>query len=334
LQKFDSNTVLLVYVDRTAVLKYVLRRIGQSVIVLLVVALLVFLLLHMLPGGPARAILGARATPQEVHNFNVANGYNKPVVVQYFDWLNQLIHGRLGYSQKTNQSVSSLFAVDLPKSLLITVPAMLIALLIALPTGLYQASRRNKVVDHIITGVSLVFYSMPVFWLALMLILYVAVDAHWLPPEAPQGTSVGQILQSADGLILPIATLSLITIALFTRYLRSAAIDNLLQDYVRTAKAKGVSNRRILWGHVFKNALLSTVTLVGLSLPGVVSGAVVTETVFNYPGVGYLFWTSAQSRDYPVVLGFLLLVGAATVLGSLLADLSLVALDPRIRLQK
>ena len=313
---------------------YVLRRIGQSVLVLLVVALIVFLLLHFLPGGPARAILGARATPQEVRNFNVANGYNKPVVVQYFDWLGQLLHGHLGFSQKYNESVSSLFATDLPKSLLITFPAFILALLVALPTGLFQASRRNKFVDHAITAVSLVFYSMPVFWLALLLILYVAVDGHLLPPEAPQGTSVGQILAHANGLILPIATLSLITIALFTRYLRSAAIDNLLQDYVRTAKAKGVSNRRILWGHVFKNALLSTVTLVGLALPGVVSGAVVTETVFNYPGVGYLFWTSAQSRDYPVVLGFLLMVGTATVIGSLLADLSLVALDPRIRLQK
>ena len=313
---------------------YVVRRVGQSVVVLLVVALIVFLLLHFLPGGPARAILGARATPQEVHNFNVANGYNKPVVVQYFDWLNQLVHGHFGFSQKYNESVTSLFATDLPKSLLITVPAFVLALLVALPTGLFQASRRNKFIDHVITAVSLVFYSMPVFWLALLLILYVAVEGHLLPPEAPQGTSVGQILAHANGLILPIATLSLITIALFTRYLRSAAIDNLLQDYVRTAKAKGVSDRRILWGHVFKNALLSTVTLVGLALPGVVSGAVVTETVFNYPGVGYLFWTSAQSRDYPVVLGFLLMVGAATVIGSLLADLSLVALDPRIRLQK
>ena len=315
-------------------LTYVLRRIGQSFIVLLVVALIVFLLLHALPGGPARAILGARATPQEVRYYNVANGYNKPVIIQYFNWLNRLVHGRLGFSQKYNEAVSSLFAVDIPKSLLITAPAMVIALLVALPMGLFQAAHRNKLADHAITGVTLVFYSMPVFWLALMLILYVAVDGHLLPAEAPQGSTVGQILQHANGLILPIATLSLITVALFTRYLRSAAIDNLLQDYVRTAKAKGVSNRRVLWGHVFKNALLSTVTLVGLSLPGIFAGAVVTETVFNYPGVGYLFWTSAQSRDFPVVMGFLLLVGTATVVGSLLADLSLVALDPRIRLVK
>lgn len=315
-------------------LKYIARRVGQSVVVLLVVALIVFLLLHLFPGGPARAILGARATPAEVHNFNVANGYNKPVIIQYFTWIGHVVSGRLGFSQKYNEAVTTLFATDLPKSLLITGPALVIALLIALPMGLFQASRRNKFIDHLLTGISLVFYSMPVFWLALMLIMFVAVDAHLLPPEAPQGSSVGQILQHATGLILPIATLSLLLIALFTRYLRSAAIDNLLQDYVRTAKAKGVSNRRVLWGHVFKNAMLSTVTLVGLSLPGVVSGAVVTETVFNYPGVGYLFWTSAQNRDYPVVMGFLLLVGTATVVGSLLADLSLVALDPRIRLQR
>jgi peptide/nickel transport system permease protein len=314
-------------------LKYIIRRIGQALAVVFIVALIVFLLLHLLPGGPARAILGARATRAEVRAFDIRNGYNKPVIIQFFDWLSQLAHGRLGFSQKYNEAVSSLFAVDLPKSLLITGPAMVIALLVALPTGLYQASRRNKFVDHAITGVSLVFYSMPVFWLALMLILYVAVDGKLLPAEAPQGTTVGQILQHPTGLILPIATLSLITIALFTRYLRSAAIDNLLQDYVRTAKAKGVSDRRVLWGHVFKNALLSTITLIGLSLPGIVSGAVVTETVFNYPGVGYLFWTSAQSRDFPVVTGFILLVGVATVLGSLLADLALIVADPRIKLQ-
>lgn len=315
-------------------LRYVTRRLGQAVVVLLVVALIVFFLLHLLPGGPARAILGARATRGEIRSFNAQYGYNRPVFLQYFNWLDQILHGNLGFSQKYNESVGSLFAVDLPKSLLITLPATLIALFIAMPLGLWQAARRNTWIDHLFTGVSLVFYSMPVFWLALMLILYLAVDLHLFPAEAPQGTTIGQILQQPSGLVLPIATLSLIIIALFTRYLRSAAIDNLLQDYVRTAKAKGVSDRRVLWGHVFKNALLSTVTLVGLSLPGIVSGAVVTETVFNYPGVGYLFWTSAQNRDFPVVLGFLLLVGGATVLGSLLADLSLAVLDPRIRLQK
>jgi len=314
------------------VLKYILRRVGQAIVVVLVVTLIVFFLLHLLPGGPARAILGARATPQAVRDFMVKNGYNRPIVVQYVNWLNQLVHGNLGYSQKYNEAVSSLIATDLPKSVLITGPALVVSLLIALPLGMLQASRRHKATDHVVTGVLLTFYSMPVFWLGLMLVLYVAVDARLLPPEAPQGSSVGEILQHATGLILPIATLSLITMAMFARYLRSAAIDNLHQDYVRTAMAKGVGNGRILVQHVFRNAMLPTITLIGLSLPGVVAGAVVTETVFNYPGIGYLFWTSAQNRDYPVLLGVTLVIGVATVVGSLVADLAYLVADPRIRL--
>jgi peptide/nickel transport system permease protein len=181
--------------------------------------------------------------------------------------------------------------------------------------------------------VSFTFYSMPTFWLGLMLIMLLAVKAHVFPPVAPQG-SAGQILAHPLGLVLPVATLAFGSIASFSRYLRSSLLDNLTEDYVRTARAKGCSRRGVLYRHVFRNALAPIITLVGLSLPGILSGALITETVFNYPGMGLLFWNSALSQDYPVLLGVTIVVALGTVAGSLLADLLYAVADPRVRYRR
>jgi peptide/nickel transport system permease protein len=172
---------------------------------------------------------------------------------------------------------------------------------------------------------------MPVFWLGILLILIFAVDLHWLPPEGPQGTTIGAILTQPVGLVLPVATLSIVTVAQFSRFMRSAAIENLVQDYIRTARSNGLSARAVLFRHVLRNSLLPIITLIGLSLPATLSGAVITESVFNYPGMGLLLWTAATVRDYPVMLGFTVVVGAATVVGSLLADILYGVADPRVR---
>ena len=180
------------------------------------------------------------------------------------------------------------------------------------------------------TGLLFVFYSMPVFWLGLILIVIFAVNLGWLPSGGPQGglsTYPGQL----ERLVLPIATLTLVTIALFSRYLRSAMIESLVQDYVRTARAKGASLNRVMLRHVLPNSLFSTITLLGLSIPYIFSGALIVEALFNYPGMGLLFWNAAQSRDYPVVLGVTLVVALATVLGNLAADLVYAVADPRVR---
>ncbi len=310
---------------------FIVRRLGQAVAVVLLVTLIVFILLKVLPGGTARALLGPRASTSAIKTFNHANGFDRPVIIQYLNWIWKILHWNLGYSYKYNQPVSTLLGTVLPKSLLLVGMAMLLAIIIAVPVGMVQGARRNRVLDHVITGLELVFYSMPVFFLGILLILYLSVDHHVFPSEAPQGATVAQVIQDPRGLVMPILTLMLITVALFARYMRSSTLDVLVQDYVRTARAKGNGQTGVLRHHVFRNALLPVVTLIGLSFPTLVSGAIVTETIFNYPGMGLMFWTAAQNRDYAILLGFTLVTGIATVTGSLAADIAYAALDPRVR---
>lgn len=309
---------------------YTIRRIAQGLAVVVVVSLITFFEAHLLPGNPARAILGVHASPAQLHAFDIENGYNDPLPVQYVDYLDRLVHGNLGFSYQLNQSVSALLQERLPATIILVGLSVVVALILMVPIAIIQAARRNKPVDYALTGVSFVLYAMPEFWLGLMLILLLAEKARLFPPTAPQG-NVAQILAHPAGLVLPVATLALGSIAAFTRYLRSSLLDNLTEDYVRTAKAKGASERRVMLRHVFRNALLPVITLVGLSLPGILSGALITESVFNYPGMGLLFWQSALSQDYPVLLAVTLVVAIATIAGNLVADLLYAVADPRVR---
>ncbi|HEY4008176.1 MAG TPA: ABC transporter permease [Pseudonocardia sp.] len=310
---------------------FLLRRLLQAVVVVLLVTVIVFILLHLLPGGPARAQLGPRATPIAIADFNHRMGYDRPLPVQYGSWLGQLVTGNLGFSVKFNQSVTSLIAERLPKTLLLTVLSTVLALVVAIPLGMVQAVRRNQASDYAITFWAFVFYATPPFFLGVVLIVVFSVYLPILPAEAPQSSSLGVILSQPAGLILPVLTLALLTIAQFSRYMRSSAIENLAEDYVRTARAKGAGERTVLVRHVLPNSLIPIATLLGLSLPTIFSGALITEAVFNFPGMGQLFWTAAHTQDYPIMLGITVLVGVATVLGSLLADLAYAALDPRVR---
>ncbi len=310
---------------------YLVRRLVQAVAVVIGVTVIVFIILHALPGGPARGLLGPEATTQQVQQFIAANGFNKPLIVQYGNFLNQLLHGNLGYSYHYNQTVASLLSKDLPKSALLVGLAYLVALVVAIPLGILQALRRNTMVDYVSTGVSFVAYSMPSFWLGILLILGFSVNWHLLPPEGPQGATVAAVLQDPLALVLPVATLALVTIAVFSRFMRSSAIETLVQDYMRTARAMGVPERSILARHLLRNSLIPIITLIGLSLPATISGAVITESVFNYPGMGLLFWTSATTHDFPVLLGSTVVFATATVIGSVLADLLYAVADPRVR---
>jgi peptide/nickel transport system permease protein len=313
------------------VLRFVVHRIAQAAVVVLLVTLIVFAVLHFLPGTPARAMLGIKATPGAIRAFDVANGYNRALPVQYLMYLGRLLHGNLGFSYHFDQPVASLLALDMPKTGLLVGTAYLLALLVSIPMGLVQALRRGKIVDHAFTTLSFVGYAMPSFWLGILLIVLLSVQFHLLPPEGPQGASVGAVVQDPRALVLPVLTLTVITVAQFSRFMRSSVIETLLQDYIRTAKAKGASTVQLVTRHLLRNSLLPIVTLVGLSFPAVISGAVVVEALFNYPGMGWLFWTAAGDQDYPVLLGFTVVVGAATVIGSLIADVAYALLDPRIR---
>jgi peptide/nickel transport system permease protein len=312
------------------VTKFLLRRCSQAVVVLLLVSLIVFGLLHLLPGGPARAILGTHATPSNIAAFNQQNGLDRPLPVQYWHWLTGVLSGNLGFSYVQNQSVSGLLADRLPKTAFLAAISVVLALLIAVPVGFFQAVRRNRVGDYALTTVTLVLYSTPAFWVGILLIDVLAVRLRVVPAEAPQG-SFSALFGDPQALVLPVLTITLVTVAAFSRYIRSSVLDELAQDYVRMARSHGASRRVILFGHVLRNSAGPIVTLLGLYLPFIVSGTLITEYVFNYPGVGLLAFSAATTQDYPVVLGVVIVVGAATVIGSLLADVGHALIDPRVR---
>ena len=311
---------------------YLIRRIVQAVIVVLLVTVITFILLRAIPGNVAVAILGPAGlrNPLEIAAFNREYGFDKPWFDQYLLWLHHLLQGNLGFSWTLDQSVSSLLGEHLPKTLILVGLAVIIALIVAVPIGMWQATQRNRLVDYTFTGLSLVFYAAPSFFVGTVLILVFSVKLHVFGPEGPQGGLVSDLTDWRD-MTLPVVTLALITIALFSRYMRSAVLDNLTEDYVRTARAKGASPRRVLWRHVLRNSLIPIATLLGLSLPAIISGALITESVFNYPGMGYLFFKAAQQQDYPTLLGFVVVVAIGVVVGSLLADIAYAILDPRVR---
>ena len=312
---------------------FLLRRVAQSLLVILLVTLITFALLRMIPGNPAIAVMGPGAyrNPEAIRQFDKIYGFNLPWYHQYWLWLDHLLHFNLGYSWKLNQSVVSLLGSHLPKTVFLVGLSIILALVVAVPVGVLQAVRRNKFTDHFFNGFSTLFYAMPAFLLGIMLILLFAVKIPLFPAEGPQGEGLGDLITNFNALVLPIISLTLISIALFSRYMRSAVLDNLTEDYVRTAKAKGAGQRRVLLRHVLRNSLIPIATLLGLSLPGLIAGALITESVFNYPGMGYLFYQSALNQDYPVLLGLTVVVALATVVGSLLADVAYAVLDPRVR---
>ncbi|MHB1597855.1 MAG: ABC transporter permease [Acidimicrobiales bacterium] len=308
---------------------YLARRLGQAVVVLLLVSLIVFGLLHALPGGLVRAQLGPKASPYAVHQLAVQEGLTKPLPVQYLVWLGHALQGNLGFSYKLNTPVSTLLGEYFPRDLLLTGAAIAFAIAVSVPLGALQAYRRNKGVDYAFSGVLLALYSMPSFLLGVIAIIVLNIELPLLPSTAQQfGQGFGTDVKV---LVLPVLTLMLGNIAYYSRYVRSSVIDNLLEDYVRTARAKGAPWSRVLVRHVLRNSLLPVVSLIGISFPYVVSGSLIVEALFDYPGMGLLFWDAEQSRDYPVLLGVVLLVSVAVVVGNLLADLAYAALDPRIR---
>ena len=310
---------------------YFLRRAAQALVVVIGVMILTFILIHLVPGSAARAVLGVKATAGRIAIFNASYGLNRPLYVQFSDYVDQVLHGNLGVSYMTQQPVLTEITQRLPSDVLLLGASTVLALLIAIPMGIYQAVRRNRLSDHLLDGVSFTLYSMPDFFFAIMLIALFSVQLRILPPEAPSAQSLTGMLADPRALVLPILTLTLVSVAGFSRYMRAAAIDVLAQDYLRTARAKGASERLVLFRHVLRNSILPIVTLVGLSFPGIVSGAVIAEEVFNFQGMGLLFFQAATEHDFPVLLGCTLVIGVATVVGNLAADFAYGILDPRIR---
>lgn len=310
---------------------YLIRRIGQAIIVLFIVTVVTLALVHLFPGGPIPAMLGSRATPAQVAYYNHLYGFDQPFYVQYIKWVGQILQGNFGFSAKLNISVAALIAQDLPKTIVLVALGTIVSLAFGIPLGMYQAVHRYTAGDYVLTGVAFLGYATPTFFVSLLLVEWFAVDTHIFPAFAPQSSSVLGVLSQPQALVLPVIAYAFVLFALWSRYMRSSVMDNLVQDYVRTARAKGAGERRVLWGHIFRNSLISIVTLLGLSLPTLVAGAIFVEVVFNYPGMGLAFYNAATSVDYQVLLGFTVLATVVTILGNLLADISYAMLDPRVR---
>jgi peptide/nickel transport system permease protein len=313
-------------------LTYLIRRIITSLIVVIGVSIFIFVLLHSAYPSPARDVLGLSARPVQIAAWNKANGYDDPVLVQYLHYMDHLLHGNLGYSYVENQSVLALFNERIARSVYLSGISLVIAVIIALPLGIFQAVRRNSIGDNVATSAAFILYSMPSFFLGLILIQVFALSLPIFNFEASQSTNVFVVMGDWHSMTLPIFTLALITVASFSRYMRSSSIDVLAQDYIKVARAKGLPERLVLMRHLVRNASLPMVTLVGLSLPALLAGNLITESLFNYPGLGLLFFESLQKVDYPVMLAYTLMGAVLVVVGNLVADIALTVADPRIRL--
>ena len=310
---------------------YLIRRIIQAIIVTLIVTIITFVLLHLVPGGEVRVILGVRATPAEIASFSKQWGFDQPLYQQYLKWLWQLLHGNFGFDLKQNAPVSTLLWAALPRTIVLAAIGTGVGLAIGIPLGILQAVRRYSIVDHVVTGIGFIGYGSPTFFVGLLLVNWFAIDLHIFPAFAPQATSIGGILSDPVALVLPVATYAFVAFALWSRFMRSSVLDNIVQDYVRTARAKGASERRVLWSHIFRNSLITIVTLLGLQLPVVIGGAIFIEYVFNYPGMGLLFFQSAVNTDIQLMLAITVLTTVVTIIGNLLADIGYAMLDPRVR---
>ena len=293
-----------------------------------------FILNHLFPGGAnsaARIILGPRATQPQINLFLVQNGLNKPIWTQFGILVGHVFTFNLGYSYKLNEPVSTIVLQKLPKPVLLVGLAILLTLIVAIPLGIFQVLRRNKPSDYALTTLSFIFYATPTFFLGIVLIEVFAIHWHIFPPEAPQSASVGQILADWRALVLPVVALAAVSIAGFSRYMRSSMMEALTADYVRTARAKGLAEAFVIFKHCMRNALIPVVTMMGLQFGFLLGGSIVVEKVFNWPGMGRLLVDAVEMRDYPIIQAEVLLFSLEFILINLIVDVLYGLINPTIR---
>jgi peptide/nickel transport system permease protein len=312
---------------------YIIRRLAVAVVVTLGIAAITFALLHYLSPSPVYSVLGAKALPASVKIWNQQHGYDRSEIAQFFTYLGNLTHLNFGYSYKLDQSVDALFKENAGRSAYLSGAALVLSLIIAVPLGIAQAVKRNSIGDYAATSLNFTLYSMPSFFLGLILIQFLALDWNIFPSTVSDSvTTVWGAITHPLQLALPIITLAAINVASFSRYMRSSALDNLAQDYIRLARAKGLSQRAVLYRHLLRNACLPMITLIGLSIPTLLAGNLLIEVLFNYQGLGLLFFNALGNEDYNILLAYTILGGILTVLGNLLADVAITVADPRVRL--
>jgi len=313
-------------------LGYVVRRLLGAVPLLLGISLILFTIIHLAPGGPLDMYLDNPAVSREALDQIAARyGLDQPLPIQYVLWLKSMLVGDWGYSIRTSRPVVVEIMGRVGPTLQLGGAALLLSLLIAIPLGTLSAARRGTALDSTVTLASFVGISTPVFWMALLLQLLFSVYLGWLPSAGYQTIGDGSLMDRAAHMIMPVVILSLATIASWSRFIRSGMVDVLNQDYVRTAYAKGRGEKGVIVFHALRNALIPAVTVIAVDFGTVISGAVITETVFAWPGMGRLFMESMDGRDYPMLMGLMMLGSVGIILANIIADLTYAALDPRIR---
>jgi peptide/nickel transport system permease protein len=309
---------------------YLVRRILQLLPVLLIASVLVWGMIYAVPGSPVAVIVGENASPEQVRAVTERLGLDQPVLVQYASWLKSALLGDLGASIHSREPVLKLVGQRLPASLQLAAAATVIALLLGVPLAVISALKPGSWIDRLISGWSAVALGVPTFWLGILLILLFAVELRWLPSASGYVPFWESPLQALRNLILPALTLGVYVSGIFARFLRASLIGELKADYVRTARSKGLRERDVVGRHVLRNALLPFVTVVGLMMANFIGGAVVTEAVFTYPGLGRLLIQAISTRDYPLIQGCILVILVIYVGINVMVDVLYAYIDPRI----
>lgn len=313
--------------------RYIIGRLLQIIPLLLGISILVFILVNAIPGSPiADLALNPTTRPEDIAAIRHALGLDQPLYKRYFTWIGNVVRGDLGLNMVTFRPVTQDIAERLPNTLKLTFAAFALSLIFAIPVGVYSAVKRNSVFDYIATVVSVAGVSVPSFWFGLILILVFAVNLGWFPTGGvkPIRGDAGFLIQ-VKHLILPALALAITELASWTRYIRGQMLEVIRQDYIRTARAKGLKERSIIFRHALRNALLPLITLMGLAIPSFFSGALIIETIFSWPGIGRLTFDAAQARNYTVIMGTVMFSSLLVIIGNLLADIGYSLLDPRIK---
>lgn len=313
--------------------KYLIRRLLQAIPTLFLASVIVFLIIALAPGDPAAALAGSEATAAQIAAIREDLGLNRPLPVRYGIWLNNLVHLNLGASLFTKQPVLTMLKQAFPNTLELALISFGLSVLIGFPLGLLAALKQNSWLDSAITAFSSLGLAIPSFWLGILMIVLFSVRLKWLPPSGLGEPGTGWV-GSLRYLVMPTITLLFSNMAVFSRFLRTAMIDVMSADYVRTARSKGLREHTVVTRHALKNAMLPVVTIMGIQFGRLLGGAVITESVFAYPGIGRLMVSSILGRDYPVVQATLVLVVLIFLLTNLLVDLAYGYLDPRVKFER
>jgi peptide/nickel transport system permease protein len=316
---------------RTLILHFLINRLWQSIILLFIVTIVTFFLINLAPGGPA-SIMKMESTEEERQALIDRMGLDKPIIFRYGEWLGDAIRGDFGQSLATSQSVMSRISERFPFTLELTIATLITSIVIGIVFGIYSAMHRNRWNDHSINFLSVIGLSVPSFWLGIMFILLFSVQLQWLPSSgAGPGWGELQWVEHFKYLIMPVLILSTTTLPIIVRFTRSSMLEVISQNFVRTARAKGAREFVVIYWHALRNALIPIVSIIGVLIPRLLSGAVITEAVFGLPGMGRLIIEAAQGRDYPLVMGVTVVVTLLVILSNFLVDIVYSRIDPRVK---